>query len=294
MRLLSILYLFGACLATGCHKPNEAQPQGAKFGKPSRVTINGYTGNSMEPFLSRDGSVLFFNNLNSAPENTDLHWSTKINDTTFQYQGELSGINTPALEAVATMDSNGVFYFVSDRNYATTFCSIYKSTYLSGTISNIAQVDSISKYEAGWVNFDVEVNASGEYLYFVDGRFDQNGGPYEADIILAGKKGANFQREANSAIILKNINTSDLEYAACISADDLQLYFTRTSTSVSNPVPVIYQSSRNTPQDIFGVPSPIQSIIGFVEAPTISPDGKTIYYHKNEGGKFVIYCVKKE
>ena len=31
------------------------------------------------------------------------------------------------------------------------------------------------------MNSDVEVSSDGNFLYFVDGRFDQHGGPYEAE-----------------------------------------------------------------------------------------------------------------
>jgi hypothetical protein len=32
---------------------------------------------------------------------------------------------------------------------------------------------------------------------------------------------------------------------------------------------------------------------GFVEGPTLSPDEKSLYYHKREGGVFVIYRVTR-
>ena len=269
-------------LATACKSPAPVNPS-PTFGKPQRANIIGYSGNSMEPFLSRDGSILFFNNLNAAPENTNLHWSTRINDSTFQYKGELSGINTSALEGVASMDSKGVLYFVSDRNYSTTLSNIYTSKFSNGTISDITLVDGISKNQAGWVNFDVEVDAAGTTLYFVDGRFDQAGGPYEADFAIASKSANGFQRLSNSGDLLKNINTTALEYAACISADNLEFYFTRVAVPLTNSsVTEIFHASRKSPQEAFEIPVKIESITGFAEAPTISPDGKTLYYHKNE------------
>lgn len=276
-------------LLSSCQKQNEADPV-PTFGPPKRVDIAGYSGNSMEPFLSRDGATLFFNNLNSAPENTNLHWSSKINDSTFQYLGELSGINTTALEAVATMDNNGVLYFVSDRNYASTLSTIYSSTFSNGSVSAVALVNGVSKNQAGWVNFDTEVDPSGEEMYFADGRYDQAGGPHDADLVIARKSSNGFERLSNSHEILKNINTNALEYAACISADGLEFYFTRTEI---NSFPEIFRAHRKTKQDAFGVATRIESITGFVEAPTISPDGKIIYYHKSENGKFVIYLVRK-
>jgi len=61
------LILFVAQLAMGCSQPTAAQakPQAGDeyrgFGAPQRVTIRGYDGHAMEPFLTRDGRYLMFN-----------------------------------------------------------------------------------------------------------------------------------------------------------------------------------------------------------------------------------------
>jgi hypothetical protein len=63
----------------------------------------------MEPSISRDGQYLFFNNSNDPSVNTNLHWAERIDDLTFQYRGEIAGVNTTSLEGVASMDRNNVF-----------------------------------------------------------------------------------------------------------------------------------------------------------------------------------------
>jgi hypothetical protein len=258
------------------------------------VEVTGYTGNLMEPFLSRDGSILMFNNLNSAPENTNIHWATKVDDTHFQYQGEISGINTERLEGVPSMDESNNLYFVSLVSYESTLSSLYKATFDEGTATTPAIVNGVSKNIAGWVNFDVEVDPAGEYLYFVDGLFDADGGPYQADIVIAKKNGDSFDRLSNSAQLLKNINTSDLEYAACISASGLELYFTRIVLPVTASTEAwIYRSARQHPDDPFGKPQRIQSITGFSEATTITPDGNALYFHHRDGDKFSLYRVER-
>jgi hypothetical protein len=40
-------------------------------------------------------------------------------------------------------------------------------------------------------------------------------------------------------------------------------------------------------------PQRVSAITGFVEAPALSPDGRALYYHKLEGGRFVIYRVAR-
>ena len=249
----------------------------------------------MEPFLSRDGNTLLFNNLNSPPENTNMHWAIKVNDSTFQYSGEVAGVNTVDLEGVPTVDSAGNLYFVSNRNYTNTLSTIYQGNFSNGTATNIHLVNGISKLQAGIVNFDVEVSADGNSLYFVDAQFNKTGNPESADLVLAKKNGSGFQRVDSSSELVENINTDALEYAACISADQLELYFTRVVvpfTPISSPE--ILVSTRESSSAVFKKPSKIKNITGFAEAPTISPDQTTLYYHKKENDKFVLYMIKKK
>lgn len=282
-----VLLLFARC-------SNTDDKSIVTFTEPVPVEITGYTGNIMEPFLSRDGSVLLFNNLNSAPENTNIHWATKVDDTHFQYQGEVSGINTESLEGVPSMDENNNLYFVSLISYDVTLSSLYYATFDNGAGSTPVLVPGVSKNSAGWVNFDVEVDPTGEYLYFADGLYNANGGPYEADLVIAKKNGDSFERLPNSAQLLENINTNDLEYAACISADGLELYFTRIELPVTASTEArIYLSSRQYTSDRFGKPQRIQTITGFSEAATITHDGQALYFHHREGDKFSLYRVEK-
>ncbi len=255
----------------------------------------GYFGNIMEPFLSRDDSILLFNNLNAAPENTNLHWATKINDSAFQYKGEITGVNTAELEGVPALDNAGNLYFVSPRDYANTLSTLYQCKFTNGIATNVQLVDGVSRMQPGIVNFDVEVSADGEWLYFVDGQFDQSGNLKGADLVVAKKNGVGFQRVSNSSEIFKNINTDALEYAACISVDQLELYFTRVALPfTATSTPEIFVSARSNINEPFGSSSKIQSITGFAEAITIAPDQKTLYYHKRENGQFVLYRIKKK
>jgi hypothetical protein len=284
-------------LVPGCKPGSKAGDtyREIEFEQPVSVEMKGYNGNIMEPFLSRDGNMLLFNNLNSVPENTNLHWATKINDTSFQYQGEITGVNTIDLEAVPTLDNNGNLFFVSTRNYTATLSTLYQCNFLNGKAKNVQLAAGVSKLQAGWVNFDVEVSADGQFLFFVDAQFDQSGNPATADLIIAQKSGPGFQRLSNSSTTLEAINTGALEYAACISADELELYFTRVTvpfTAASSPE--IFVSTRQNKNESFGSPTIIKSITGFSEAPTISPDQQTLYYHKKENNKFVLYMARKK
>src|ERR1700735_5350546 len=65
-------------------------PTSGVFTNPEPVTIEGYSADAMEPFISPDGNYLFFNDSNSLPQ-TNLYYATRIADVTFQFQGGIVG-----------------------------------------------------------------------------------------------------------------------------------------------------------------------------------------------------------
>jgi len=293
MRIAAVIMLF--LLEVDCNRKSGAQQSAIEFTVPVKVIVTGYNGNMMEPFISRDGNTLLFNNLNAAPENTNLHWATRVNDSTFEYKGEVTGVNTTDLEGVPSLDQAGELYFVSTRNYVTTLSTLYQSEFANGIATNVRLVEGLSKMQAGWLNFDVEVSADGSTLYFVDGLFNQSGTPTTADLAIAKKNGSGFQRISNSNSLLQNVNTNALEYAACISVDQLELYFTRVETPITpSSSPAIFLARRQRVDEPFGVPFRIESIRGFAEAATIAPDQKTIYFHMKENDKFGLYMIRKK
>lgn len=288
------IIFFLALLLSACRSDKSVVTPNFEFGEPVKIEIIGYSGNAMEPFISRDGNILLFNNLNSLPENTNLHWATKINDNTFQYKGEIAGVNTTELEGVPTMDNLGNLYFVSLRSYTNTLSTIYDGKFSNGIATNVQLTSGISKLQLGWLNFDIEVSIDGQTIYFADAQFDGSSLPKTADLVIAKKGTSGFQRLTNSNEILRNINSNALEYAACISENQLELYFTRLAIPVTpNTLPEILVSTRQNANEPFSNPSKIQSITGLVEAPTIAPDQKTLYYHKKDNNLYVLYMVKK-
>ncbi len=273
----------------GCEKAEAPEPQPGDFANPQRVIIQGYDDHAMEPFISRDGRYLFFNNSNDPDVDTNLHWAERIDDLTFQYQGEIGGVNTTALEGVASIDSNGVFYFVSTRSYGETFSTIYRGSFDNGTVSGVDLAPGVSTATLGIVNFDAEISPDGNTLYFVESQFSSSG-PQNANILIATWNGSAFMRDSNSATIMKKVNTSkNLEYAPAISSSGLELFFTRLNGTDA----ALYVATRTDASSPFGVPRKITAANGFVEGPTLSPDEKSLYYHKREGNLCVIYRVTR-
>lgn len=269
-------------------------PVSSLYADPQPVTVEGYDGDAMEPFLARDGRYLFFNNSNHPSVDTNLHYAERIDDLRFRYRGEVRGANTTALDAVATMDSSGMFYFVSLRDHEKTFHSIFRGEFRDGALSGVEPVSGISRKKPLHINFDLDISPDGERMYVVDGRFDLLWvlGPKAADIVVAGRRGEGFAIAADSAAMLGNVNTDALEYAPCISADGRTLLLTRLRRGLGAQ-PAIYVAQRDDPSQPFGPARRLAALEGFVEATTFSVDERAIYYHRKVDDRFVLFMATK-
>ena len=290
----------GAVLALlslpACAAVTGPAPVNNEFSGPAKVTINGYTGDAMEPFISRDGSgVLFFNSLNDGND-TSLYWATKVNETTFTNKGKLSAVNgtPPHLDAVASMDLSNNFYYTTTREYFTTYRTIYTGTYAAGSVTGLRALDGDFYIRSpGWLIMDVEVSPDGQKIYYSSAHFSGGSVPDQSDLGVANYSGGNFNRDPNGAAIMAAVNTCDcLEYAPSISSSGLELFFSRIKFDAG--LVEILVAKRSAATDPFGAPERIGAITGFAEAPSLTADGKTLYYHyKEDGGAFAIYKVSR-
>jgi len=264
------------------------------FSNPERVTINGYSGDVMEPFISRDRAFLFFNDNGNSK---NIFYATYVNDTTFQYVGAITAINTPAVEGTPTMDAANNFYYISTANYNTSpgrYDTLYAGVWNSGTVNGSAALSGLASTTAGFIDFDIEVSPDGSTIYFAEGDFrGGNTFPDADEIIIAVKSGGSFARLPNSSTIMANVNTAKLEYAPAISASGLELFFTRLDLSTTETG--IYRTVRATSNSVFDPPQLVSAIAGFVEGPALSPDEKSLYYHKlnTSTGDFELYRVTR-
>jgi hypothetical protein len=285
-RLPAILAVL-ACVLAG---PVRAQPS-AEFGDPQPVSILGYDGDVMEPFLSRDGKCLFFNNRNDPRIDTNLFWAERIDALAFRFLGPLPGANSHDLDAVASMDRAGGFYFVSSRDYAATGALIHRGRFHDGRVDDVAVVQGLASKAHPGFNFDAEISADGSRLYYVESQR----GAHRSRLAIADRQAGGFVREAGSDDLLREVNGSGLVYAPAVSADGLELFFTRAAPrlAVLLDEPKIYEARRRRPDQPFGPPVRIAAIGGYAEAPTISPDGLSLYYHALTGGRFRLYRVTR-
>lgn len=263
------------------------------FHSPQDVAVTGYDGDVMEPFFTRDGRYLLFNNRNEAAENTNLHWAKYVDDLTFQYMGEIPSVNTWALEAVPSLDRDGNLYFVSTRSYEQTRSTIYRAHFRDGACGTPELVEGISRGKPGWVNFDAEISAGGQTLYFVDGYFGSAGYPQKATLVSAERSVQGFRRRPDSAHIFQNINNDGLTYAPNLSTDELELFCTRVHRMEVTAQPAIYRSVRTALDQPFTTPRSVRAIEGFAEASTLSPDERSLYYHARVYGSYRLRRVTR-
>ncbi len=256
------------------------------------VTIRGYSTSAMEPFISADGSYLFFNTSNVAPSIPTLQFATRVGTDTFQYEGAVAGANQPGyLSGTPSMDENGNLYFVSTRSYTQTLSTIYSGHFASGTVTGVHLIPGISGGALGTIDFDADVSPGGSKLYISVGHFD-GGPPTSASIAIFDRIRGGFVPDPRSAAILGAINkTGLLTYAASISANGLELFFTQANPGGGDPA--IYRAMRLRVGQPFGDVQRVGAITGFAEAPTISADGTTLYYHQLVGSTFQIWTVTR-
>jgi hypothetical protein len=291
------LPLVGSCAAKEGADPTPTPPSSddAAFGSPQRVTIRGYDGDVMEPFLSRDGQLLFFNDNAGGATDKDLFYAARVDRTTFAFRGEVGGVNTSAVDGAPTLDASDRFYYVSTARYAppNAYDTLFGGRFdrATGRVTGLGPLAGLAIRAPGRLNFDVEVSPDGNTLYFNDGVFSGNPFPDEADIAVAVKRDSVFERLPNSDALMANVNTSDLEYAPAISADGLELFFTRLN--LDRLEAAIMRAPRPDVASPFAPPQRVSAMTGFVEGPSLSPDGRTLYYHRQENGTFVLYCVTR-
>jgi len=261
-----------------------------------------------EPFLSRDGRFLFFNS-GKEEGRKDIYFAEKVGET-WVFRGALGpGLNdAKSVQATPTMDRTGRFYYLDSRSPT----MVRTATFLpaKGEVRSIGDLQGIPGKKIGFLpptftgNMGVEVSADGRTLLLSRARWARKGTALgsilEADILFLsrGKDGRFHYDPAESRRIMAGVNTPDLEYAPSLAPGGLELFFTRMSAADLRAGKVrsrLMRSTRSSLKDPFGPPVEIEAAgsSDFVEAPTLSGDGKTLVYHKKEGKKFRLYMLSR-
>lgn len=299
--ILLLVIIVGIVIINNAKNPTvdtSQDPVTTEFQNPTEVVVIGYNGNIMEPFVSRDGAYVFFNNENAPSANTNLHYAVRVDDKHYTYKGEVGGINTESLDAVASMDNENNLYFITTRSYFDDYVTVYRGKFLNGAVTNVQKIgDKISKNEKGWLNMDAEISADGQTLYYNENLFGGGGLPKTSVVKIARKQAdGTFAPDTNSDKLLKSVNDpAGLEYAPATSADEKEFYFTRGfNLGSSNEQYRMYVAKRNSLNEPFGAPLLIPSIEGLIEGPTLSSNGRLLYFHKKVNGLYKLFVVTRE
>lgn len=289
MKKLVLLFIFFLSAVIASPQPIPV------FGGETGVTITGLAFDAMEPFISPDGSTLFFNSKNDGI-NTGLYYATGMNDSVFVFSGEITGANQPVpphLDAVASMDSSNNFFWVSTKDYPGVFQNLFTGKYDNGGVTVKTRVyGDIYVFIPGWLIMDAAINYKGNHLYYCNAHFNNcaNNLPCSATLSVARKiNDTTFQRLAGSDTILKNINdTAYLVYAPQLTNDGLELYFSRLRKGTLQTEVCV--SARTDTVSPFGIPGIIYTHPSLVpEAPSLTADKNRLYYHRIENGLFKIF-----
>jgi len=270
------------------------------FGNEIPVTINNYSLDAMEPFISADGNAIFFNSLNDG-NTTSLYYAAKVNDSTFNFAGAVPVVNqtvTPRLDAVPSVDTSNNFYWVSTRDYPGNFDNLHRIRFLQVGYTNFGRVyGNIYIYSPGWIIMDAAINYSGNTLIYCNAFFNSCpfGLPCKSALALAQKNNdSTFTKWLNSGSLLSNVNDTAnyIIYAPQLSKDELELYYTRALKNI--PQTEICVSVRSNANSAFGLPYvliPMSSTAP--EGPTITTDKSKLYYHKKSGGFYKLFLRYK-
>lgn len=277
--------------------PSDAMPsKGGRFADDRVVKIHRYDGDAMEVFISRDGKHMFFNSMKTVTASKDLYYAERLDDYNFLFKGEITPLNTPAVEGVPTMDRDGNFYYISTAYYTPgNLVTMYQGTFKDGNVTGVKPLGDLSLHKGGWLNMDSEISDDGETMYSTQSYFERgNSFPSKSYFFTAKKTGQGFEPQKNSARIFKTINRDKIVYGASISKDELEIFYTRLLVDERKFESLVAtRPHKNAP---FGEPKVISAITGFSEAPALNEREDMIYYHKKSGptGKFQIHALHRQ
>jgi hypothetical protein len=247
------------------------------WSKPQHVQIDGYDkagDHKMEVGVSTDGTTLFFNNSNEKPMRTDVFYATRVknNDTHFTFRGPIQGVNMPnTLDATpAIHDQNSVLSFVSTRGEKP---HVYWGKYNNGRVTEATPLP-INISSPNFI-LGMETNGDLDTIFFTYRSLKDRD---YMDISMATWQDDTYIVPSNWDKILQNVNTSDMEYAPEITTDLLELWFTRLAADKKS-AHVIHRATRNNIHEPFSKSTPHPTIFGPAEAPTLTGDNNTMYYH---------------
>lgn len=246
----------------------------SQWSTPKRVRIKGYESpgdNKMEVGISPDGAIIFFNNSNKKPAKTDVFYATRVgdDDTLFEFRGPIEKANkSGVLDATPAYDREGRLSFVSSRVKPP---AVYWGYFANGEVRDVELVPM--PLPKPFFALDMELGSDRNTVVFTYRSWREKN---HMDVGYAEWNGQKYIMPDNWKDILAEVNTDAWEYAPDITTDMLELWFTRL---IPGGGPVIYSATRKSTSEPFTIIARHPTITGLVEAPTLTGDNNTMYYH---------------
>jgi len=93
---------------------------------------------------------------------------------------------------------------------------------------------------------------------------------------------------------LAAVNGTGLAYAPALSPGGRELFFTRVEKIAPGATPAIYRAISTGSGVPFGMCARIGALEGFVEAPSLSPDGRLLYFHAKMGDRYRVRLSRRD
>ncbi len=270
------------------------------FENEELITILGYSGDAMEVDITFDGQMLMFNDRVLVVPHKNIHWASRIDDVTFQYEGEVEGINSTQVDSTPSFDEIGNVYYTSlvtcfDTDPDLRYKSVFKGLVEDGVLVRSELLENIYVGQNGWISLDPDVSSNGRFLFYTQNSFDPMNPSFA--VTTWNVRGAERDDDGGFAPVddatFDDINTDAFEYAPTISNDGLEMYFTRADISLGG-ILGIYKATRESIDEPFqAVDIPVAAITGVVEAPAFNGDETALYYHREVDGVFKIFRVTR-
>lgn len=245
----------------------------APFQAPVPVAGLNTDGDDVCARLSPDElSVVFARRKMTAPY--DLYTASRpARDAPFETPALIATVNSINTDVWPTLSPDGLLLVLdSDRSTSISHIHVSKRAQTTSPFGPASAAPALMDRE------EHPYLANGRALYFSSTRAGGQGmrDIWRTEIDSTGATSAPTE-------VLGGINTPDDEITAALTADELRIFFRRTTDAE----PDIYMASRTTANDGFGsaMMVPGVSMPGVSEVPNwISPDGCSLYLHMNVPG----------
>lgn len=278
-----------------------------EFSGETVITVSGFTGNAMEPRISHDQVVLFFNDKPASDTNMNVHYAIRQSATVYNYIGTVPGtVANGYLDGVPAIDSSGNFYFISTRDYASNFQTLFSGVLSvlgpsSLQINSVAAADtSIKRTVAGALDMDLDVSWDGTLAVVSRASFSGKAYPDSSRLELFDVSSRSLLARSDGQSVFQNINRAGCTvYAGALSSDKREVFYTLFPSGAPTGTDFrVMIAKRNSTSEVFAAGQMVSGITNnFPEGPSLTIDdgGKTLYYHRFDSvsSTFKIYKVTR-